>query len=270
LKISVVTISYNQAEYLARCIESVLAQEGPEVDYIVVDGGSTDGSRQIIERYRDRLAHVVIEKDDGPGDALNKGLRLSSGELFYYLNSDDEVAPGAFREAAALFEKNPQTDVVYGNGVMIDANGAVGRKLYSSMLFAPRLYASGLAVVVQQSTFVRTEALRAVGGFNPSNRTCWDGESFLALAVSGARFMRTWRFWGRFRVYPESISGSGRTDDQYHRDHDAICAKRGLKAYPRVLRTLLWACLRIADIRRWTSYLKGRVRLADLASAQSR
>lgn len=270
MKISVVTISYNQAEYLSRCIESVLSQDGPEIEYIVIDGGSNDGSREIIEKYRDRLAHVVMEKDDGPGDALNKGLRLSTGEVFYYLNSDDEVAPGAFREAASLFDANPRVDVIYGNGVTIDAKGAVGRKLFSSMLFSPRLYASGLAVVVQQSAFVRTQALRAVGGFNPSNRTCWDGESFLALAMAGARFMRTWRFWGRFRVYPESISGSGRTNDQYLADHDTMCAKHGLRAHPRAIRTVLWATLRIADVRQWTSYLKGRVRLTELASPQSR
>jgi hypothetical protein len=153
---------------------------------------------------------------------------------------------------------------------MIDANSRSGRKIYSAEIFSPRLYASGLAVIVQQSAFIRTAALKQAGGFNVANRTCWDGESFVALAVTGARFKRVWTFWGRFRIYPTSISGSGNFALQIAKDHEAICANYCLNAHPRLVRLALWIAIRTADVRRWPSYLKGRIRPTELAGIGAR
>jgi len=94
MKFSIVTISYNQAQFLEKAILSVLNQEGVGLEYIVVDPGSTDGSREIIERYRDRFGHVVFEKDHGPADGLNKGFQYATGDVYGYLNSDDVLLPG--------------------------------------------------------------------------------------------------------------------------------------------------------------------------------
>ena len=131
MKFSVVTISYNQAQFLEQAMVSVLAQSGVELEYIVVDPGSTDGSRDIIERYRDRIAHVVYEKDDGPADGLNKGFALATGEIYCYLNSDDEFEPNAFQTIAAFFASHTETDVVCGHCWLIDEHERRLRRVWS-------------------------------------------------------------------------------------------------------------------------------------------
>lgn len=265
--ISVVTISYNQADFLSRAIESVTSQKGVSIQYIILDPGSTDGSREIIERHRDHFDHIVLDPDAGPADALNRGLALSRGRIFYYLNSDDEVEADAFREALELMESQPDIDVLYSNGVAIDENGKSIRKIYSSKNFTPNLYAAGLAVIVQQSAFIRTEALRKIGGFNINNRTCWDGEAFFDIANSGGKFQRVWKFWGRFRIYATSISGSGSFEERIRADHQRISEKIGAdysRPLARAKRLVMWATERLLDYRRWSSYASGRFRPTDV------
>lgn len=265
--ISVVTISYNQAEFLSRAIESVIAQTGVEIEYIILDPGSSDGSRDIIERYKNHFDHIVLEADTGPADALNRGLALSTGKFFYYLNSDDEVEPGAFREALEIIGRDDRTDVLYSNGVAIDENGEIIRKIYSSRNFTPKLYAAGLSVIVQQSAFIRTETLRRIGGFNVTNRTCWDGEAFFDIANSGGKFQRVWKFWGRFRIYATSISGSGSFEERIRADHKRISEKIGAdysEPLARAKKLIMWATERLMDYRRWSSYAAGRFRPTDV------
>jgi glycosyltransferase involved in cell wall biosynthesis len=223
-RLSVVTLSYNQAPYLERALRSVLDQPGVDLEYIVVDAGSTDGSREIIERYRPRLSHVVLEPDAGPADGLNKGLARATGEVFYYLNSDDEVAPGAFAEALAALAERPGAAAVYGNGWLIDPQGRRLRPLYSARRPSARNYARGIDVFVQQATFLRTQALRSVGGFPVENRVSWDGEVMFELLRQGFAIERVWRFWGLFRWYPETISASGRLAEQARIHHARMAA----------------------------------------------
>jgi glycosyltransferase involved in cell wall biosynthesis len=248
--VSVVTISYNQAEFLERAIQSVLAQEGVDLDYIIVDPGSTDGSRDIIERYRDKMSHVLLEKDDGPADGLNCGLAKASGEYFYYLNADDEACPGVLAKAARFLVRHPNVDVVFANGVDIDGSGIRRRHLVSSARISPLLLLSGAATIVQQAAVVRTSALRAVGGFNAKNRTCWDGEAFMDIALAGGRFRRVWDTWGRFRIHSGSISGSGRLEAAYREDLTRIFRKvRGREptAWDKVWSILFRLLARLAD-----------------------
>lgn len=221
-KMSVVTISFNQAQFLERAIRSVIEQKGVELDYVIVDPGSTDGSRDIIERYRKHFSVVILDKDNGPADGLNRGLAASTGEFFTYLNADDEFMPGALAEAAAVLRADPGLAAVYGNGYMIDEEGRRGRHFISSKWMGARLYAKGLAVIMQQSAFMRLDAIRAAGGFNVDNRTCWDGETFFDMALKGGRMKRTWRDWGLFRIYSTSITGSGSFAVQYAADCDRI------------------------------------------------
>jgi len=220
MRVSVVTISFNQAQYLEEALDSVLGQVGVDLEYIVVDPGSTDGSRDIIERYRDRLAHVVLEKDAGPADGLNRGLALATGELFYYLNSDDVVLPGALATAVARFEAEPDLAVVYGAGRIIDEDGRVKRRIVPPRMH-PLLYAYGRAFILQQAAVLRTSALRAVGGFNIENRSCWDGEAFLEVALAGGRFGRIFDDLGLFRIHSQSISGAG-AGERFRRDHERL------------------------------------------------
>jgi len=178
MKISIVTISYNQSEFLDRAIKSVVEQDYDDVEYIVVDAGSTDGSREIIDRYRSKINKVVFKPDRGPPDGLNRGLRLATGKIFGYLNSDDVLLPGALNEVLTIFKSDPSADVVYGHGYIIDAVGRPVRRFYSDT-FTPWRFVHFGSNVMQQSTFFRREALLEVGGFNVENTVLWDGELFL-------------------------------------------------------------------------------------------
>lgn len=117
-RISIVTVSFNQATYLEACLKSVLDQGYENLEYIVVDGGSTDGSVDIIERYRHRLSKVIIEPDDGQSDALNKGFALATGEVMNWLCSDDLLEPGALEKVARAYNKS-RADLIVGGCVRI-------------------------------------------------------------------------------------------------------------------------------------------------------
>lgn len=131
-RVSIVTISFNQAQFVERAILSVLEQDYPHIEYIVVDPGSTDGSREIIDKYRDRIARIIFESDDGPADDLNKGFAKASGEIYGFLNSE--------------------------------------------------------------------------------NRSNWDGELFIDMAICGNRFSKVDEFWSAFRLHEQSITASKRLD----------------------------------------------------------
>jgi len=205
MKVSIVTISFNQAEYLERALTSVLNQGYDDLEYIVVDAGSTDGSHDIIERYRDRIDRVIMEPDRGPADGLNKGFALASGELFGYINSDDVLLDQAVEKAVAAFERTPSADVVYGHGYIVDEAERPIRRFRSNRFHRWR-FVHGAVVVMQQATFFRSTAFKRVGGFNTSRKAHWDGEFLLDLSLAGARFHRVEDYWGLFRIHEASIT----------------------------------------------------------------
>ena len=246
--ISIVTISFNQARFLPAAIESVLAQDYPHLDYVVVDPGSSDGSRDIITSYRDRLGAVILDPDHGPADGLNKGFAAARGTIFGYINADDLLMPGALRAVAGHFAARPAAGVLCGNGVLIDGGGRRLRSIATST-FGRRALAYGAMTFVQQANFFRREAFAAVGGFNPANRTCWDYELLLDMALAGAEVVNVPDRLGAFRLYGETITGSGRLAAQAAIDHARIRAK-ALGRPPRAtdaaarLASLAWRRLR--------------------------
>jgi glycosyltransferase involved in cell wall biosynthesis len=122
-RISIITPSFNQAQYLEQTIESILSQKYPNLEYIVIDGGSTDGSAEIIRRYGPHLTYWVSELDKGQTDAINKGLRRATGEILAYLNSDDYYVPGAFKAVADHFRSRPESDLIHGRCRFVDQVG---------------------------------------------------------------------------------------------------------------------------------------------------
>lgn len=207
LKVSIVTISYNQKDFLTECIDSVLNQNYGNLEYIVVDPGSTDGSRETILSYSGIIQ--VFEKDAGPADGLNKGFAKASGDIYGYINSDDTLLPSCIQNVVEIFESNPDVDVIYGHCLVTDENGKVLRKCFSDS-FNLRSAAYGAAMVVQPSTFFRKSIFERVKGFNPDNMCGWDSELFIEFALAGAKMKRVNQFWSTYRVHSDSITGSGK------------------------------------------------------------
>ena len=244
--IAIVTISFNQARFLRECIESVLAQKRPGVDrYVVVDPGSTDGSRQLIEQYRGAIDHIVFEPDQGPADGLNNGFRLATGEFFGYLNADDRLSAGTLDFVRTYFAGHSEVDVLCGAIRIIDAEGRASVRKRTADHFEVARYVAGVCTVGQQATFFRRDAFVRAGGFNVANRISWDGELLVDMALGGANFATVPKVLGDFRIYPESISGSGAHLDKLHAEHRRVGEKaraRGVRLYSdgttRLLRLL--------------------------------
>ena len=213
MKFSIVTISFNQREFLERTIRSVIGQRGVELEYIIVDPGSTDGSRDIIEAYHPHFAHVILEKDGGPADGLNKGFALATGDVYGFLNSDDTLEPGALSEVAAWLERHPDIDVVSGHALITDRDDRRLRRAWSEP-FERLPVAYGAAIQIQPSTFMRRAAYLAAGGFNPQNRSNWDSELMVDLYSLGAKFGTIDKFLSCYRLHGLSITNTGVLDGQ--------------------------------------------------------
>ena len=209
MKLGVVTISFNQAGFLQEAVDSVKVTGPNELDYVLVDPGSSDGSLAIVERNRARFARVVSEPDRGPGDGLNKGFAGCGGEVFGYLNSDDRFAPGALDFVAGYFARNQDIDLLLGAIRIIDAKGKARRRGRAPDKMDVARYVCGACFAWQQATFFRRELFERTG-FNPANRACWDGELVLDMVLAGARVGYTNTILGDFRIYGESLTGSGR------------------------------------------------------------
>lgn len=211
MRVSIVTISFNQAQFLEECLLSVLHQNYPDIEYIVVDPGSTDGSRQIIERYRDSIDHVIFEPDDGPADGLNKGFAYATGDIFGFLNSDDYLLPSSLTKVVSYFHEHPNIDVLSGCSQIVDSEGKHLRKFYSDR-FSLLRSAYGCSILAQPSTFFKKNAFSESGGFNKSNRTNWDDELWIDMALKGAKFQVVDECFSAYRVHKASITGSANQD----------------------------------------------------------
>lgn len=210
LRVSIVTISFNQGAFLERAICSVLCQQYRDVEYIVVDAGSTDGSREIIQRYSPHLSRVILEPDAGAADGLNKGFKLATGQIYGFLNSDDVLLPHAVGRAVEILEAG-KADVVSGQAVVTDAQDRKIRMAYSTV-FTRNRCAYGSALLIQPSTFFTQKIFEMTGGFNVENRSNWDGELFIDMALAGARFKRINEIWSEYRLHDQSTTSSRSTE----------------------------------------------------------
>jgi hypothetical protein len=161
-RITIITPSFQQAEYLEECLESVHAQGYPDLEHIVVDGGSTDGSKAIIERYADKLAWWCSEPDGGQSAAINKGLERATGQVFGWLNSDDLLLPGALHHVGRWFSEDPGAWAHRGRLELTE--GCITQEFPGAVVPHDQHSLYHDPLVVQQSTFYRMDAVRALGG----------------------------------------------------------------------------------------------------------
>lgn len=202
LLVSIVTPSLNAATYLEQAIESVLAQDYPRIEYLVVDGGSTDGTLELLRRYQGRLS-FVSQPDRGPVEAINRGFELSRGELLAWLSADDYYAPGAVSAAVAGFAAHPEIAVVYGEAEWVDE---LGRRLgdYPTAPFDVGRLATE-CFIAQPAAFFRRKPFEAVGGLDPRWPHTFDYDLWIRLA---RRFPFTYlpRRLAASRMHRRSIS----------------------------------------------------------------
>lgn len=182
MKVSIITIVRNAEHYIERTMKSALAQTYPNVDYVVVDGASTDGTLSVIERYRDRLGSLVSEPDAGIADAWNKGLRLASGQVIGLLNAGDEYAPDAAAQAVAGLSSG--LDMVYGDTDLVTDEGAVLRS--NRGRFSLWFYSGGFGFY-HPSCFATRALYERVGGFNTRFRYAMDSDWIARAVIGGAR-----------------------------------------------------------------------------------
>jgi len=202
--VSVITPSFNQAGYLERTIQSVLAQDYPRIEYIIVDGGSTDGSLEIIQRYEDRIASWSSAPDLGQTDAINKGFERAQGEILCWLNSDDTFRPGAIREAVSFLQAHPEYGMVYGIAYYIDEEDCILGRFPMGQISYAQLRRGGNAIA-QQASFFRKRVWDMVGPLDPSFYYAMDWDLWVRIAaVTPIRFVP--RPWANFRLHGGSKS----------------------------------------------------------------
>lgn len=199
--VSIITPSFNQAAYLETTILSVLNQDHPRIEYIVIDGGSTDNSVEIIRKYEDKLAYWVSEKDKGQADAINKGFARAAGEVVAWLNSDDYYLPGAVSAAIKMFEENPDVVLVYGNMLAVDGHGKTFNTLNYKQLTLEDLLC--FQIIGQPAVFMRRSALVKTGGLDASFNFLLDHYLWTQLAQHG-RIMHVPQTWSAARYHAEA------------------------------------------------------------------
>jgi glycosyltransferase involved in cell wall biosynthesis len=200
-KITVVTPAYNHARFIAWAVRSVFLQRYPNLEYILMDGGSTDKTMEVLEPYRSRFAHLISEKDRGQSEAIRKGFDLSTGEILAYLNSDDMLAPGALHFVARFFRANPEVDAVYSHRCTVDTDNRVTG--YWVLPPHSNYLMSRWALIPQETCFWRRRLLEKCGNINEAYRFAMDYELFVRY-MKGGRFKRVNRFLAAFRHHEQS------------------------------------------------------------------
>ena len=216
MRVSIITPSFNQAPFLEQTIRSVLCQTGVDIEYMIVDGGSTDGSVEIIRRYADQLAWWVSEPDAGQADAIRKGFARATGDVLAWLNSDDLLMPGAVAEAVDMLKDHPGVGLVYGNAASIDTDGS----LMNDMLFRQYTQADLAAfnIICQPAVFMRRDAYLAAGGIDLSYHFLLDHHLWLRIA-EGSNILFASRLWAFARQHAaaKNVAMAKRFGTEAHR-----------------------------------------------------
>ena len=213
-KVSIITPSFNQGHFLEDTIQSVLAQDYPNLEYILVDGGSKDDSLAVIQKYQQHFAWWVSEKDRGHADALNKGFARATGDILAWLNSDDTYLPGAISEAVAFIQEHPAVGMVYADAdLMDDESHFIGRFAAKQTSYNQML--RGSVHIPQATTFFRSDLWRKVGPLDLNLFFAFDYDLWVKLAkVSEVRYLP--RTWARFRMH--EMGKSVKNDDRCYPD----------------------------------------------------
>lgn len=248
--ITIVTPSYNQGRFLEETIRSVLLQGYPKLEYLVMDGGSTDHSIEIIKKYEPWLTHWVSETDEGQADAIRKGFSLAKGQVMAWINSDDYYEPDALWRVAHIFAKNPKLAFVNGDVNRVNENGRFQQRIFAmrpSAFFAANLGRHGWP---QQGCFWRRTVYIEVGGIDPTLQFCMDKDLFVRLVSAGTGQRVPGPPLANFRFHPRSKSSTLQAVAKT--ETAAIIEKYGetnWSSHPRLMSVLWWLYSRQSFLR---------------------
>ena len=262
--VSIITPSFNQARYIEATIQSVLGQDYPRIEYIIVDGGSTDGTVDVIKKYAmesnsslfenqkqasglhtHSIAYWVSEKDKGQTDAINKGFARATGDILAWINSDDTYEPGAISAAVKYLQEHPNVGMVYADCNFVNEDGRVIGK-FGSAQTDYRLLRQGYVHIPQQTMFFRADLWKQVGPLDPSFYFAMDYDLWTRLAARTQLKYFPGQVWANFRLHT-----SGKTiaaDDRcwpemirvHYRDGGSFFSLIVAKYYIRKLIAPLW------------------------------
>jgi GT2 family glycosyltransferase len=243
-----VTPSYNQAAYLEQTLTSVLEQDYPRLEYLVIDGASTDGSVEIIKKYAEKLAFWLSEKDSGQAEAINKGLARAQGDILAWLNSDDYYLPGAVSGAVRVFEENPDVALVYGNMLAVDEHGETINILTYEQLSLEDLLC--FQIIGQPAVFFRRAALEKAGELDATYHFLLDHHLWLRIALQG-RILHVDETWAAARYHAEAKNRA--KADQFGREAFRILdwakSQPGLTETTKRVERGAWASAHRVDAR---------------------
>lgn len=226
LLISIVTPSYNQVEFIEATIRSVLEQDYPKLEHIVIDGGSSDGTLEILERYQEHIAYIS-EPDRGQAEAINKGLQRAKGEIFAYLNSDDLYLSGALSKVADYFAEHPEVDMVYGDCQVINQEGTVIGYMPGHPFDQKRLVQRA-DFIPQQAAFWRKSVHEKVGWFDVKLQYAMDYDFFARVgARCQVRYLPTPLACFRMHASSKTVSREG----HHWREALAVSERYGLRPW---------------------------------------
>lgn len=209
IRVSIITPSLNQGHFLEEAILSVLSQDYPNIEYIVIDGGSTDSTLDILKKYSSRIARIISEPDTGQSDAINKGFRLATGEIVAWLNADDCYFPGAVRTAVEAFQAIKDLDFFYGNAVFIDEKSNFLRYFVEVREFGADILLDYSDYIMQPTTFFRRDKLHRVGLLREDLHYGMDWDLWCRFARADARFHYEEKLIAANRVYSTTKTLSG-------------------------------------------------------------
>jgi glycosyltransferase involved in cell wall biosynthesis len=200
--VTIVTPSYNQGSYIEETIQSVLNQDYPNIEYFIIDGGSTDNSTEIIKKYENKISYWISEKDQGQADAIGKGFRRAKGKYLTWLCSDDTLEPSMIRYSVHFLEKFPKAVLSYGNRTRIDSKGNIIS--FSKSFISPELFKFGLGLP-QETVLFRREIYEDVGGIDPDLNMVMDYDLWCKMYNRGW-FCYIPTYLGRFRSHESNKS----------------------------------------------------------------
>lgn len=238
-KISIISPSYNQGEFLERTILSVLNQNYPNLEYIIIDGGSNDNSVEVIKKYEKYLYYWVSEKDKGQGDALNKGFLKSTGNIIGWQNSDDVYLPGAFYKAVDIFKKS-NADIVFGDRMNINQEDKIMRR-FKFTSFSLTSYWYCRMSLCNQSLFWRKELFSDIGMIDINLSFIMDFDFFLRAGIKKKKFKHIEYFLGAFRVHKDSksLTFDRKIIENEHRFIDKRYGKKEYLKFPLKIYSIL-------------------------------